>query len=75
MWIAAIGCMCRLVLAADGVALLPASLDEQEVVATVGDEPIYAGEMDRLLNKTVQGHKVDLDALPWLQAQVSRGDY
>ncbi len=70
MWIAAIGCMCRLVLAADGVALLPASLDEQEVVATVGDEPIYAGEMDRLLNKTVQGHKVDLDALPWLQAQV-----
>jgi parvulin-like peptidyl-prolyl isomerase len=40
------------------------------VVATVGQEPIYAGEVQRLLHKAAGGKEVGPSALPVLQAQV-----
>ena len=64
----AIGCVCHAVSAAGEVAS-PAPA-ESAVVATVGDEPICAGEVDRLLHRSFPGRKVDPDALPWVQAQL-----
>jgi parvulin-like peptidyl-prolyl isomerase len=40
------------------------------VVATVGDEPITAHEVERLLAKAVGKHKVGSPALPYLRAQL-----
>jgi parvulin-like peptidyl-prolyl isomerase len=56
---------------AAGEAVRPAhSLAEKEIVATVGDEPVHAGELDRLLHRAFRGREVGPDVLPWLQAQV-----
>ncbi|NQU21835.1 MAG: peptidylprolyl isomerase [Candidatus Nealsonbacteria bacterium] len=47
------------------------SADEADVVvATIGDEPIYARDVERLLKKATGGKDVNPAALPVLQAQV-----
>jgi peptidyl-prolyl cis-trans isomerase C len=42
----------------------------ETVVATVGSEPIRAGEVQRLLTKATRGRKVAAEALPYAKAQV-----
>jgi parvulin-like peptidyl-prolyl isomerase len=43
---------------------------DETVVAMVGDEPIHAAEVQRLLARAIQGKKTDPTALPVLKAQV-----
>ncbi len=66
-WIAVLGC------AAFGLAIEPAAqglsrLEPAAVVATVGDEPIEAGEVNRRLEELTRGKKIAADALPVAQA-------
>ncbi|HUT93458.1 MAG TPA: peptidylprolyl isomerase [Thermoguttaceae bacterium] len=44
--------------------------EEQVVVATVGGEPVFARDVQRLLNKAVQRQNVNPAVLPVFQAQV-----
>jgi len=53
-----------------GSAQDQAEAESRLVVATVGDEPIYAGDVKRLLEKATGGKEVNPAALPVLQAQV-----
>jgi parvulin-like peptidyl-prolyl isomerase len=48
----------------------PPSAEQRVVVATVGDEPVYVAEVDRLLDKVRREQKVNPPALPVLRAQV-----
>ncbi|MGB7734406.1 MAG: peptidylprolyl isomerase [Thermoguttaceae bacterium] len=43
--------------------------DPNAVVATVGSDPVRAGELQRLVAKATRGKKVDSDSLRFLQAQ------
>jgi len=52
------------------VAASPLSAaDREAVVATVGNEPIRAGEVERLVAKAMRAKKLDPDSLRFLQAQ------
>ena len=63
-------CICHLLLvAAETMAQTPPSV-AQEVVATVDDEPIYAAEVTRLLNRVVRGHDVNPAVSPLMKAQI-----
>jgi len=44
--------------------------DDQVVVATVGGEPVFARDVQRLLNKAVERQEVNPAVLPVVQAQV-----
>jgi len=44
--------------------------DDQVVVATVGGEPVFAREVQRLLQRATQGQQVDPAVLPLVRAQV-----
>ena len=48
----------------------PEEQEEQVVVATVGGEPVFARDVERLLRKAVQRQEVDPAVLPVFQAQV-----
>jgi parvulin-like peptidyl-prolyl isomerase len=43
--------------------------DRDAIAATVGGEPIQAGEVERLVSKAAHGKKFDADSLQFLQAQ------
>jgi len=61
--------MCVVVLPAARAPAQGPSADEQVVVAKVGDEPIYAAEVSRLLEKVSRRTKINPAALPALKAQ------
>jgi len=61
--------ICVLALAAGRTWAQAPSSDGQEVAAKVGDEPIYAGEVSRLLEKVTRRTKINPAALPALKAQ------
>lgn len=44
--------------------------EEQVVVATVGGEPVFARDLERLLRSAMQGQQVDPAVLPVVRAQV-----
>ncbi len=68
---AALGCTCAVMLAAGRTfAQAQSSAEENVVVATVDGEPIYAGQLDRLLAKVTRGQEVNPAALPLLEARV-----
>ena len=46
------------------------TVDPQTVVAIVGDEPILASEVERLVRKATRGQELNRAALPFVQAQV-----
>ena len=59
--LAALACM--------AAARAVAAEDRQAVVATVGGDPIRAGEVARRVAKATRGKKPDADALRFLQAE------
>jgi len=67
--IAAWGSICVVALVAGTAPAQVPSADGQEVVAKVGDEPIYAAEVSRLLEKVTGRTKINPAALPALKAQ------
>jgi parvulin-like peptidyl-prolyl isomerase len=67
----AVICLCLAVLWAGlGFAQEKASPDRDVVVATVGDEAVLAGDVERLLTRVVGERKVEPAVLPVFQAQV-----
>ncbi len=68
-WIAVLG-WAAFALAAELAAQGLSRLEPAAVVATVGDEPIEAGEVNRRLDELTRGKKIAADALPIAQAQV-----
>jgi peptidyl-prolyl cis-trans isomerase C len=68
-WIAVLGCG-AFALVAEVAAQGLSRLEPAAVVATVGDEPIEAGEVNRRLDAVTRGKKIAPDALPVVQAQV-----
>ena len=67
-WIAVLGCA-AFALVAGAAAQGLSRLEPAAVVATVGDEPIEAGEVNRRLDELTRGKKIAADALPIAQAQ------
>ncbi len=65
-----LGCIYLLLLAAGETKAQTPSAAAQEIVATVDDEPIYAAEVTRLLNKVARGHDVNPAVSPLLKAQI-----
>ncbi len=64
-------CLCVILPSAETAdAESGASAERSVVVATVDGEPIYAGELDRLLSKVTRGQQVNPAAVPWLRAGV-----
>jgi len=68
-WTAVLGCA-AVGLVAGAAAQGLSRLEPAAVVATVGDEPIEAGEVNRRLDAVTRGKKIAPDALPVVQAQV-----
>ncbi len=68
LWLASIVCAGDRAIAADQSPPPPA-LAKTEVVATVGSEPICAGELDRWMRTAVRGRKVGPESMAWIQAQ------
>jgi parvulin-like peptidyl-prolyl isomerase len=62
-------CICYLSLPLYHALAQKADVSTQEIVATVDDEPIYAAEVNRLLNKVARGRDVNPAALPLLQSR------
>jgi parvulin-like peptidyl-prolyl isomerase len=65
-----LGCICHLLLIAGEILAQKSSATAQEVVATVDDEPIYASDITRVLNKVVRGHDVNPAASELMKAQI-----
>ncbi|MGA2062275.1 MAG: peptidylprolyl isomerase [Thermoguttaceae bacterium] len=65
-----LGCICHLLLVAGETLAQKQSAVVQEVAATVDDEPIYAAEVTRLLNRVVRGHEVNPAVSPLMKAQI-----
>ena len=63
-----LGWFCWPTIAADDAAAQTPLLPETAVVATVGDDAITAGEVNRFVAKVGHGYKLDAVALPALQA-------
>ncbi len=57
------------VLACVAVVQTVSAADREAVVATVGSDPIRAGEVERLVAKATRGKRLDPDRLRFLQAQ------
>lgn len=57
------------VLACAAVVQTVSAADHEAVVATVGSDPIRAGEVERLVAKALRGKRLDSDRLRFLQAQ------
>jgi peptidyl-prolyl cis-trans isomerase SurA len=66
----ALGCLCVAIFGTGSAhAQGRASAGQGAVVATVGDEPIHAGDAERMLRRVTQGKEVSAAVLPVLQAQ------
>jgi parvulin-like peptidyl-prolyl isomerase len=65
-----LGCICHLLLVAGETLAQTPSAVAQEVVASVDNEPIYASEVTRFLNKVVRGHDVNPAVSPLMKAQI-----
>ncbi len=69
--IIALGCICVAMLGAGWAAAQDRpSAGQEVVVASIDGEPIYLGEVDRLLAKVARKQEVNATARPILQAQV-----
>jgi parvulin-like peptidyl-prolyl isomerase len=63
------GLICCLLFGAVQLRAEKPAIGVEEVAATVGDDPIYVAEVNRLVKRIAQGREVNPAALPLLQAQ------